>query len=347
MKALRWHAAGDVRLDDVEEPGAPAAGFAVVDVSHCGICGSDLAEYRSGPAMISLRPHPLSGQAPPITLGHELSGRVSATGEGSAFAIGARVTADACWRCGRCDACVRGHYNLCRFGGSIGLHSDGAFAAKVVVPEYTLVALPDGVSDEAGALTEPLAVGLHALERAAVGAAEDVLVLGFGAIGAATALMARALGACPIVVEPGPRRRAKAEGLGFRTLDAGENLPRRVRRALGTGGADVVVDSTGVAALLPDAVECAKRGGRIVAVGLPSTVTSLDSRRLVLFERTLLGSLGYCHDLPKVVKMVADMRPTPLELIDQVVPLHDAARTLAELASSGDGSVKVLVDVRA
>jgi (R,R)-butanediol dehydrogenase / meso-butanediol dehydrogenase / diacetyl reductase len=347
MQALRWHAARDVRLDEVEEPESPPPGFAVIDVAYCGICGSDLAEWRSGPSLIRTEPHPLTGQAPPITLGHELSGRVAAVGPDSELTVGTRVTADACWRCGRCDACARGDYHLCRYGGSIGLHSNGAFAARVELPEYMLVQVPDAVSDEAAALTEPLAVGLHALERAETGAGDEVLVLGFGPIGAAAAECARALGARPTGVELDPARQRKADDLGFHTLEAGEGLPRRARRALDAGGADVVVESTGAAAVLPDAVECAKRGGRIALVGLAGDPAALDAKRLVLFERSLIGCLGYRHDLPRVVKLVEAARLDPTELIGDVVPLADAAKTLADLASAPSEKIKVLVDPRA
>jgi (R,R)-butanediol dehydrogenase/meso-butanediol dehydrogenase/diacetyl reductase len=254
------------------------------------------------------------------------------------------VTADACWRCGQCEACATGDYHLCRYGGSIGLHSDGAFAPFVAVPEYTLVRIPDGVSDAAAAMTEPLAVGLHALDRGGTRAGDAVLILGFGAIGAAAALLARAIGAAPTVVELDDARRERAHALGLSTLDVGEDLPRRVRRAIGGGGAPVVIESTGVPDVLPQAVECARRGGRIVAVGLTGAASRLDSTRLTLFERSLVGSLGYRHDLPRVVTMVADGLVDPSVLISETVPLADAPDAFASLASDPGGRIKVMVD---
>lgn len=347
MLALRWHAAADLRLEEVPEPELPEPGMAIVDVALCGICGSDLAEYRAGPKMIRATPHPLSGQAPPITLGHEFSGRVHAASDPERWPAGTRVTADACWRCGQCDACANGDYHRCRYGGSIGLHSDGAFAARVVVPEYTLIALPDSVSDEAGALTEPLAVGLHALDRGGAQAGDRVLVLGFGPIGAASAVLARALGATPIVVELDPERAARADALGFAVLEVGEDLPRRARRATGGGGATVVIESTGVPAVLPQAVECARRGGRIVAVGIPGSASQLDASRLVLFERSLVGSLGYRHDLPRIVEMVSSGVIDPLPLISETVGLARAPDAFASLDAGPRGRIKVLVEARA
>jgi (R,R)-butanediol dehydrogenase/meso-butanediol dehydrogenase/diacetyl reductase len=347
MQALRWHAAGDLRVEEVPDLERPGPGMVIVEVARCGICGSDLAEFRAGPKMIRSTPHPLTGRNAPLTLGHEFAGRVVAADDAEAWPAGTRVTADACWRCGHCAACVSGDYHLCRYGGSIGLHSDGAFAPYVAVPKYTLVRVPDGVSDAAAAMTEPLAVGLHALDRGQTRAGDAVLVLGFGPIGAASALLARALGATPVVVELDPARRERAEALGVATLEVGEDLPRRVRRAVGGGGAPVVIESTGVPAVLPQAVECASRGGRVVCVGLTGEPSPLDSSRLTFYERSLVGSLGYRHDLPRVVKMVADGLVDPEPLINETVPLAEAPEAFASLASASGGRIKVMVDTHA
>ena len=150
----------------------------------------------------------------------------------------------------------------------------------------------------------------------------------------------RALGARPTVVELDPARQQRAGDLGFHILEAGEGLPRRARGALGGGGADVVVESTGAAGVMADAVECAKRGGRIALVGLAGDPAALDAKRLV-------GCLGYRHDLPRVVKLVEAGRLDPTELIGDVVPLADATQTLADLASAPSEKIKVLVDPRA
>lgn len=344
MRALRWHARDDVRLDEVDEPVPNEVADALIEVSLCGICGSDAAELRAGPSMIRTSPHPITGQSAPITLGHEIVGRVVASSpSGGGLPVGSRVTVDACIRCGACAACLRGDYHLCRRGGSVGLHLDGGFAPIVAVPQYTLVAVPDAVSDEQAALTEPFAVALHGLDRAGATAGQDVLVLGFGAIGAASALVARALGAMPHVVEIHEGRRARAEALGLATLDPGDDLPRRVRRELGDGGAQVVVESTGVAAVVGTAVECAARGGRVALLGLPKESSTLDARRLTLFERSLVGSLGYRHDLPRVLALVAAGRLDPSAIVGATVPLDAAADALHRQTFAPDDTIKVLV----
>jgi (R,R)-butanediol dehydrogenase/meso-butanediol dehydrogenase/diacetyl reductase len=346
MDAVRWHGAGDVRLEEVDRPEAPGPGRVLVEVMLCGICGSDLTEFRDGPKLIRRDAHPLTGQAPPITLGHEFVGRVVHAEDHSAWSSGVRVTADACWRCGVCEACRVGEYHRCRLGGSIGLHSDGAFAERVVVPEYCLVEVPSAVSDEQAALSEPLAVALHALDRVSTRPAEDVLVVGFGPIGAATALLARGLGSRVHVAEISPVRRARADELGFPTVEAGEEVARAVRRALGSGGADVVVETTGSAAALADAIDCARRGGRIALAGITPEPSQIPSNRLVLFERSLVGSLGYQNDVPRVVRLVELGVIDPSVLVGEIVPLSGAVEAIETLSSAPDGRLKVLVDPR-
>jgi (R,R)-butanediol dehydrogenase/meso-butanediol dehydrogenase/diacetyl reductase len=344
MRALRWHGREDVRVDEVPEPVPGPIADALIEVALCGICGTDAAELRYGPGMIRTSPHPLTGQAPPITLGHEIVGTlVAGSSPHESIPLGSRVTVDACLRCGACAACRRGDYHRCRQGGSVGLHLDGAFAPLIAVPGYTLVAVPDDVSDLQAALTEPFAVALHGLERAQLAAGHDVLVLGFGTIGAASALVARALGATPYVVEPHDGRRAAAERLGLATLDAGDDLPRRARRQLGDGGADVVVDSTGVAEVVAVAIECAARGGRIALLGLPKDASTVDTRRLTLFERSLVGSLGYRHDLPRVLALVAAGRLDPAAIVGATVALDEAPAALRRQAFDPGDIIKVVV----
>lgn len=348
MKALRWHGRGDVRIDDVPPPAATELAPALIEVELCGICGTDLAELRAGPQMIQLKPHALSGRKPPITLGHELVGRlVEGSSPDGLIQPGARVTVDACLRCGKCRACRQGDYQRCRYGGSIGLHADGAFAPLVAVPDYTLVAVPDEVSDLQAALTEPFATALHGLERANVSAAADVLVFGFGPIGSASALVARALGARPHVVEIDAERRAIAERLGIATLDPGDDLPRRVRAGIGDGGAEVVVESTGVAAVVAQAIECAARGGSVALLGLPSGPSEIETRRLTFFERSLVGSLGYRHDLPRVLELVRSGSLDPSLVVGDTVALEEAGEAMVRLAAGPSAAIKTLVKTRA
>ena len=315
MKAAVWHAAGDVRVEDVPRPNTHDLNpdDVVVQVDLACICASDLAEYRDGPHVIPVdRPHRLTGKKAPVTLGHEFVGRV--TGMGAAvgaqsvggLSIGDRVCGDACLRCGTCFWCQRGEYNICESGGSIGLHADGAFAEYLKVPAYTLYRVPDAVDDRSAAIVEPLAVGFHALERGRFTAGETVAVVGFGMVGAAVTLIASAIGAARVVVVESSEARAEAARKAGATdvLAPGKEL-RGALRALTDGrGADIVCDCTGLAAVLPSSVELSRRGGRVVICGIAHEPSAVRADRIVYFEREVIGSLGYRRTHAAVLRLL-------------------------------------------
>lgn len=316
MLAARWHAVRDVRLDEVPEPEA-GPGEVLVEVSLAGICGTDVAEYVDGPHMI---------RSGPVTLGHEFSGRVAALGPGvTGVAVGQRICADACIRCGTCEWCRRGEYNICRTGASVGLHRDGAFAHFVALPAYTLVPLPHQVSDAAAALVEPLAVGLHAVRQGRVAPGDSVAVVGFGMVGCAALLAARAAGAARVsVVEPRPERARLAHELG-----ASEAPPRRV---------DVVVECSGQAEAMPAALEMVARGGRLVLAGIAHTLATVDLSRIVFYEREVIGALGYRYDLERVVALLAAGRLDVSPLLCPPIALPDIVRDGFERSLNDPGA---------
>ena len=308
MRAAVWHAARDIRVEDVPTPHELAPDEVLVAVDLACICASDLAEYRDGPHVIPVRrPHRLSGQVAPITLGHEFVGRVVATGAAvRTVSIDDRVCGDACLRCGTCFWCRRGEYNICSSGGSIGLHSDGAFADFLKVPDYTLNRVPDGVDDRSAAIVEPLAVGLHGLRRGRFSAGETVVVVGFGMVGAAVALMASAVGAGRVIVVEASASRAEAARRAGASdvLAPGEKLRSEVLSLTEGRGADIVLDCTGREAVLPVSVELSRRGGRVVICGLAHEPSAIRADRLVYFEREIIGSLGYRYDHEAVLRLL-------------------------------------------
>ena len=350
MRALVWHGALDLRLDERPEPDPPGAGQAVVEVAYCGICGTDVHEYRDGPVMIRSGAHPLTGVSPPMTLGHEFSGRVVALGSPtSGMSVGDRVTVDPCWSCGECFWCRRGDYHICRIGGAVGLASHGALAPLVTVPSSGLVRLPDGVDDRVGAIVEPLAVGVHAVRRSGLLAGDRLVITGFGPIGAAVLIAARAAGAATItVLEPLAGRRDRALALGAtEALDPSAiDVRREVFVRHGRIGPDVVFDCSGVPALLAASVALVRRGGTVVACGVNHGHAELEVNGLVLYERTVMGSLGYNHDLARVVDMLAGERLLIDGFVTAVVPFADAvAGAFDALVNDRGAHLKVLIEV--
>jgi (R,R)-butanediol dehydrogenase/meso-butanediol dehydrogenase/diacetyl reductase len=345
MKALRWHGAKDVRVADTAEP-VLLPGTAIVEVSFCGLCGTDVHEYAHGPVMIREGAHPLTGVRPPITLGHEFTGRVvELSGEMPGLAAGTRVAADPCLRCGTCWWCLRGEYHICARGGSLGLAADGGFARYVRVPLVELHPVPDAVPDEHAALAEPLAVGLHAASRAQVGPGDRVLVLGAGPIGLAALIGARLSGAAAVFVsEPNAARSRVALSVGATEVfdPTVDDVRSAVFARTGRIGPDAVIDGTGRPEAIALGLRCLRRGGRLAVAGISPDDLAVDLRQLVLYERTLVGSLGYNFDIPRVLDLMATGRVDVSPLVTGVRPLSAGPVTLAEL-SSPNQHIKVLL----
>ena len=139
MKALRWHAQRDIRLDEVPEP-SPGPGEVKLKIKWCGICGSDIHEYESGPLLVpAKRPHPQTKKMAPITLGHEFSAEVVEIGAGvSGFNVGERVVIRPTMPCYNCYWCKRGQHIQCTTMGTMGGAADGGFAPYVVARSDTL-----------------------------------------------------------------------------------------------------------------------------------------------------------------------------------------------------------------
>ncbi|KPI11536.1 (R,R)-butanediol dehydrogenase [Actinobacteria bacterium OK074] len=347
MKALRWHGARDLRFEEVAEPPDPAPHEAVVEVAWCGVCGTDLHEFLEGPHMIRESPHPLTGAAPPLALGHEFSGTVLALGaEVAGIAVGDRVTADPVWRCGVCFWCARGEYHICPKSGSVGLASPGGFAERVTVPLAGLTRLPDNVDDELAAVAEPLAVGLHAVSRAGVRPGDNVLVVGGGPIGVAVVMAAKIAGAAGLYVsEPLAGRREMLLGIGVtEAFDPREvDVRREVFTRTGRIGPDVVIDATGVPQLAGQAVATVRRGGRVVLAGVGHGSVEFDMGQLVFYERSVVGTLGYNFDIPRVIDLLSTGRLDASPLITGRFSLADGTGVFADLAADRARHLKVLL----
>jgi (R,R)-butanediol dehydrogenase/meso-butanediol dehydrogenase/diacetyl reductase len=347
MLAARWHGARDLRVEEVAEPPL-GPGEVRLKIKWCGICGSDLHEYKKGPVLIPTRPHPLTGKTAPIVLGHELSAVVVEVGPGvSRVAVGDRVTANACLVCHSCAWCRSGRYNLCERLGSIGLSADGAFAESAVVPDYTLHALPPEVSWEAGSLTEPAAVALHAVKKGTLRPGETVVVVGGGTIGLLVLQAALACGAERVyVVEPSDRRRLVAEELGARlALNPETTAVEKEVHALTSGlRADVVFECVGSPKAVESAIRLSGKGGRVVLVGVYTESTPAPWGRIQGHEKGLVGSSAYTDEFPLALAMLRDGRIRAEPMLGERIGLREIEdRGFRSLIEDPDRNVKVLV----
>jgi (R,R)-butanediol dehydrogenase / meso-butanediol dehydrogenase / diacetyl reductase len=347
MKALRFHGHRDIRLEEVEEPRL-RPGWSIVEVGWASICASDVKEYL-GPLYISGRPNPLTGVSLPVTLGHEFAGRVVET-SGSRVAVGDRVAVDGCIKCGECWYCRHGNYVLCDKLAILGFDAHGGFAQRVAAPDYGLHELPDSVSDEAGALIEPLSVVVHAVRRGRVAPGDVVAVVGAGMIGLGVLSVARAAGASAVlVVERLAQRRERALAMGATAvIDPGDGDPVAALGDLTDGyGADLAFDCVGTQDSVNLALGLARKGGRVVIVGVFKSPPTVDLNKVVLQEREIVGCLAYVDDFPRAIALVADGRVDAGAFITDRIALSDIVdQGLHALIDDPARHLRIIVDAQ-
>ena len=350
MRALRFHAARDLRIEEVPEPPEPGAGEVVVRVSACGICGTDLHEYVAGPIVTPVEPHPLTGAQNPQILGHEFAGDVVATGAGvTSVTEGDRVAIMPLAYCGGCAYCRRGLQHLCATMACVGLsHPWGGMAELASVAEYQVVRLPDGVTHRQGALIEPTAVAAYGVERAGVSPGDRVLVTGAGPIGALAALCARAAGASTVYVsEPNPARRARAKALEVATVldPTSTDVPVYLREESDGLGVDVAIECSGHPAGFTTAVSSLRRRGTLAQTGLFVGEASVEPMLWALNDLTIVGTWCYwVYDFDRIAAQIA-AGDLPVErVVTSNVTLGDAPDAFARLASGAADEIKVLIE---
>lgn len=316
----------------------PGPGEVVVEISHCGICGSDLHFILEwGPS----RPDSIEG--------HEWSGTVVAVGPGvDGWRAGEAVVGGQLPRCGVCRHCRANRPSLCAARGRLGIDEyQGAFARYMRCRADTLLAVPDGLSMRHAALTEPLAVALHGINRAGgPTAACRWLVTGGGPIGYLTVAALVAAGVREIVVsEPHARRREVCKELGATAVHPDElPAPPALPMDVTDEPFDVALDCSGNPRAMEAALGLLDRGGTLVLVGSGGERPALDSNRIMLNELVVTGSSTHDGDgLPRALELLASGR-LPLDRL--VEPVDVGLDGLLEAAFAlGDGRLarKVLV----
>ena len=296
-RAAVLYAPGDLRVEDraIPEPGLREV---LVEIAAVGVCGSDVHYYEHGRiGSFVVRE--------PMVLGHESSGRVVGLGAGvSRHAVGDRVALEPGVPCGHCRECRAGRYNLCRdvrFFATPPI--DGAFANYVAIHEDFAFALPDSVSDEAGALMEPLSVAVWACQKANVTAGDRVLVTGAGPIGLLAMQTARAFGATEITVtDVNPHRLSVAERTGAtRAINVAET-------PLEGGGleADALIECSGHPGSLKAGIAALRPAGTAVLVGMGPEEDDVVPLSLIQNrELWLTGTFRYANTYPTAIALAA------------------------------------------
>jgi (R,R)-butanediol dehydrogenase/meso-butanediol dehydrogenase/diacetyl reductase len=320
----------------------PEAGKAVVQISGCGICGTDVHAYIQGDPYT------------PAICGHEWAGTVSACGPGvDGVSEGDRVGVGIAPACGSCALCLAGAPAQCMAALSEMLGRDplapphGGFASAIAIRAARLYRLRPEISDLEAALLEPATVVTHALRRTPIRDGESVVVLGAGPIGLLALQLAKAAGAgCVAVIEPEASRAELARSLGADAVFAPdlEDLESQLRKLCGKAGPDLVLECAGVPSTIQRSVDLVRRGGRVGLVGLASTPATIVPGAWLVKEVTMTASLGYTNeefDITQSLAAEGKLRLAPL--VTQTVGLDGLDDALSQLMMPS-GQIKIVVD---
>lgn len=332
MKAAIIRRRGIIEITDRPVP-EPPPGCARIATAVVGICGSDL--------------HLLNGrlaESAGLQPGHEVAGTIDAVGDGVDLSVGTRVVLEPIHGCSTCFQCRTGRHNLCESSRIFGVTAPGGMAEFLSVPAQCLHVLPPEVDFELAALAEPLAVAVRAARLGGVGPRDRVVVLGAGTVGLMSVLAARTAGAREILVTARyPRQAELALSLGAETTFADAAALIKA----GSGAADVVIETVGgQAETISESVATARRGGKIVMLGVFHGAPALPARAFMQKELTLLGSNCYGRervvgDFALATRLLVGHRWELRPMVTHRFKLDQIAQAYATAADKTAGAIKV------
>ena len=346
MRAAVVDADGRIKAGVAPDPEV-GPGEVRIEIEACGLCGSDLHTYHD------------RSWAPGMIPGHEIAGHIESIGPGArdilrarGLEVDARVVVEPLVTCRVCFACEAGREPICPDLEIAGVHDSGGFAEYITVPADRVYPVPADVPTVAAALCEPLAVALHALDRADLQAGERVLVLGGGAIGILCAFTALRAGAGEVVV------RARYDHQQARARDIAGATAYDTETSIRDQGLesrfDLVLETVGGSSeTLREGVRGIRPGGRIVILGLFDRNPPLDPLGALVKEATLLWSSVYstqrCNgepgpgDFERAVQILDEAWDVLRHLVTHQFPLQDIENAFASAANKHEGVGKLVV----
>lgn len=333
-------APGVIEFQEIPTPEA-GPGQVLVKIQKIGICGSDIHVYHGE--------HPFTKY--PITQGHEVSGEIAALGPGvTGFVLGQKVTIQPQVVCGNCWPCRHGKYNLCEELKVMGFQTTGVASRFFAVDEAKVTPLPDSMSFDEGAMIEPLAVAVHAVQRAGDVTGKDICVLGAGPIGILVAQVAKGLGARKVMITDVSKiRLEKARECGAdvcvntREKDFGEEF----LRCFGPDKADVIYDCAGNNITMGQAIQYARKGSTIILVAVFATRGDVDLAVLNDHELDLNTSMMYRNeDYLKAIELVEEGKFQLKPLITKHFPFQEYLAAYEHIDANRENTMKVIINVQ-
>ena len=341
MKALVLTEYKRLEYMDVPDP-AVKPDEVLLRVKACAICGSDVHGYDGS-----------SGRRiPPVIMGHEAAGVIVEAGaDVKRFAAGDRVTFDSTLYCRECGPCRSGLINLCEnrrvFGVSCGDYTkDGAMAEYIAVPEYILYRLPDSVSFETASVIEPLAIAMHAVNRAGLRAGDDVIVAGCGTIGQLIIRILRNMccGSVTALDIDGLKLRMAADSGADHVINpAEEDVARRVAELTRGEGMAAAIEAVGVSETVGYAIDSLKKGGKLTLVGNIQQKIDFPLQRVVTSEISVNASCASAGEYADCLKLMEKGKIDLNGIISKIVPLSEGADWFAKLYEGYPGIIKIVL----
>ena len=331
MRAAVYEGEGRLVVREVPDP-VPGPDELLIEVEACGVCGSDVQIINVPPG------HP---STPPVILGHEFVGHVRAAGSAVTDPpLGARVVVDPDPKCGKCAPCQAGRPANCINIVALGVYRDGALARFVTTPANSVYPISADVPAALAALVEPLACVVNGTNRAAIRPGEQAVVFGAGAIGCLFIAVLRASGAARVIaVEPSAHRAPVARAVGADLVLTPDEWAAQ-RADLLPAGAEVVVDAVG--SVLPQAIEAAGMGGRVVLFGMNGNARPpVHQVEIVEKGLAILGSYISNFTFPSAIRLVESGQLNLAPMITATIPLEDTVAGIGRIRSGE--AVKIVI----
>ena len=339
MRAVICEKPGRMVVKEVARP-SPSKGEILIKVKDTAICGSDIKTFKSK------QPHSLVTL--PLILGHEFSGVVEKVGSGvKGFSVGDRVVVNPSFACGKCYYCRLKRYNLCDNLQQLGHQLAGSFAEYTIANAPFVYRIPKGLSYEEASLTQPLAIGIHAVSRSKIKSGDFVAILGAGAIGQLIVQLCRRKGARVLITDVFDQRLKKAKSLGANFTLRGDERAFREKVLTHTEGKgpDIVFEAAGNILTMRQALETVRKGGSVVLVGL----TAHESERIpwltaVLKELTLVGTIRYVpEDYSRAIDLMSRGAVRVKPIIQRTFLLDETPEVFEDISKSPAGVLRAVM----
>lgn len=342
MKALVYQGPGKLTVEEREIP-APKKGEVQIKINTVSICGSDLGAYR----------HASDRFCPPLVLGHEFSGDITALGEeAEQYKIGQRVTVNPMVLCRECFFCQRGEGNLCgnrkSMGTAIGgVQTDGAMREYITVPEWMVIPIADNVSYQSAALLEPCGVTLACAKKGHKEDEKTVAVLGAGPIGLLIVKFLKALGVPTVIVSDIIDKRldkAKECGADYVINSKKEDAVAEIKKLTDGYGVDRVINAAGEF-LINQSFEMVRNGGTSVLVALTHAKVEIDPMEIVGRGLSFVGSYMFTTEMKEAAQMLADEKLVVEDLITSTYSLENGKAAFDILNTPNNDEIKVQIQM--